>query len=58
MPYKVKTLVVHGPKDSGKTSWINVLLGILPISQVASVTQEHQFAASMIEESTQLVILD
>ena len=55
MPHKVKKLVVHGPKDSGKTSWINVLI---PISQVASITQECQFAASMIEESTQLVILD
>ena len=58
MPHKVKKLVVHGPKDSGKTSWINVLLGIIPMSQVASITQERQFAASMIEESTQLVILD
>ena len=58
MPHKVKKLVVHGPMDSGKTSWINVLLGIIPMPQVASVTQESQFAASMIEESTQLVILD
>ena len=58
MPHKVKKLVVHGPKDSGKRSWINVLLGIIPMSQVASITQERQFAAFMIEESTQLVILD
>ena len=58
MPHKVTKLVVHGPKDSGKTSWINVLLGIIPISQVASITQERQFAVSLIEESTQLVILD
>ena len=51
-------LFVHGPKDSGKTSWINVLLGIIPMSQVASITQERQFAASMGEESTQLAILE
>ena len=58
MPHKVKKLVLHGPNDSGKTSWINVVLGIIPMSQVASITQERQFAASMIEENTQLVILD
>ena len=49
---------MHGPKDSGKTSWINVLLGIIPMTGVASVTQEGQFATAMIEEHTQLVVLD
>ena len=58
MPHKVKKVVVHGPKDSGKTSWINILLGIIAMSQVASITHERQFAASMLEENTQLVILD
>ena len=53
MPHKVKKLLVHGPKDTAKTSWINILLGIIPMSQVTSVTQERQFAASKIEESTQ-----
>ena len=58
MPHKVRKLVVHGPKDSGKTSWINVLLGIIPMTDVASVTQERQIATAMIEEHTQLVVLD
>ena len=58
MPHKVRKLVVHGPKDSGKTSWINVLLGIIPMTDVASITQERQLAAAMIEEHTQLVVLD
>ena len=58
MPHKVRKLVVHGPKDSGKTSWINVLLGIIPMTDVASITQERQFATAMIEEDTQLVVLD
>ena len=53
MPHKVRKLVVHG-----KTSWINVLLGIIPMTDVASITQERQFAAGMIEEHTQLVVLD
>ena len=39
MPHKVRKLVVHGPKDSGKTSWINVLLGIIPMTDVATITQ-------------------
>ena len=32
MPHKVKKLVVHRPKDSGKTSWINIFLGIIAMS--------------------------
>ena len=44
--------------DSGKSSWINVLLGIIPKTDVASITQERQFAAAVIEEHTQLVVLD
>ena len=58
MPHKVRKLVVHGPKDPGKTSLINVLFGIIPMTDVASITQERQFAAAMIEEHTQLVVLD
>ena len=58
MPHKVRKLVVHGPKDSGKTSWTNVLFGIIPMTDVASITQERQFAAAMIEEHTQFVVLD
>ena len=58
MPRKVLKLVSHGPKDSGKTSGINVLLGIIPMTDVASITQERWFAAAMIEEHTQLVVLD
>ena len=56
--HKVQKLVVHGPKDSEKTGWINLLLGIIPMTDVASVTQERQFATAMIEEHTQLVVLD
>ena len=47
MPHKLRKLVVHGPKDSAKTSWINMLLGIIPMTDVASITQERQFAAAM-----------
>ena len=57
MPHKIRKLVLHGPTDSGKTSWINVLLGIIPITDVAPIPQERQFATAMIEEHTQLVVL-
>ena len=58
MPHKVRKLVVHGPNDSGKTNWTNVLLGIIRMTDVASITQEQQFAAAMTEEHAQLVVLD
>ena len=54
MPHKVRKLFIHGPKDSGKTSWINVLLGMIPMTDVASITQERQFAAAMIEDTPSL----
>ena len=41
MPHKVKKLVVNGPKDSKKTTWASVFLGISPMKFVASITQEN-----------------
>ena len=58
MPHKVRKLVVYGPKDSGKTSWFQVFLGIIPIQYVALITQEKQFSTSMIKQDTQIVFLD
>ena len=50
MPHKVRKLVA---KDSGKTTWASVFLGIIPMKFVASITQEAQFSLSMINEDTQ-----
>ena len=58
MPHKVRKLVVHGQKDSGKTSWSQVFLGIIPIRYVASITLEKQFSTCMLKEDTQIVFLD
>ena len=58
MSHKGRELVVHGTKNSGKTSWRNVLLGIIPMIDAAFITQELQFAAAMIEEHSQLVVID
>ena len=58
MPHKVKKLVVAGPKDSGKTSWLNIFHRIIPSAAIASLTKEKQFSAAMITNKTQLVIVD
>lgn len=58
MPQKVRKLVVAGPKDSGKTSWANVFHRIIPPGKLASITKEGHFSASMIDNETQLVLID
>ena len=58
MEQKVRKLVVHGPKDSGKSSWVNVLMGVIPMERIATITEERQFSASMITEDTELTIVD
>ena len=58
MPHKVRKLMVKCPKDSGKTTWASVFLGIIPMKFVASITQEAQFSPSMMNEDAQLVFLD
>ena len=58
MPHKTRKLVLCGPKDSGKTSWVQVLLGVIPLRNVATITQEEQFSAAMMGEDTELVFLD
>ena len=58
MAHKTRKLVVYGPKDSGKTSWFHVFLGVIPMKFIASITSEKQFAASMITNDSQLIFLD
>ena len=58
MPHKICKLVLCVPKDSGKTNWVQVLFGIIPLTNVAAITQEKQFSAAMMNEHTELVFLD
>ena len=58
MPHKTRKLVLCGPKYSGKTSWVQVLLGVIPLRNVATITQEKQFSAAMMGEDSELVFLD
>ena len=32
MPHKTRKLVLCDPKDSGTTSWVQVLLGVIPLT--------------------------
>ena len=58
MPQEVKKLVVIGPKDSRKTTWASVFLGIIRMKFIASIAQENQFSCAMIDEDTQIIFLD
>ena len=58
MPHKCPKLVVAGPKDSGKTTWLSVLTGVISARYIATVTKEKQFSMQMISEDTQLVFID
>jgi hypothetical protein len=58
MPQKTRKFVVAGPRDSGKTSRCNVFHRIIPPECIASVTNEGQFSAAMITETTQMVIIE
>ena len=55
MPEKTRKLVVAGPRVSGKTSWANVFHQIVPPECIASMTNEGQFSAAMMTQTTQLV---
>ena len=58
MPQKTRKLVTSGPKDSGKTSWAAIFHRLIPANAVATITKENQFSASMVDENTQIVIID
>lgn len=58
MQHKTRKLVLYGPKDSGKTTWIEILKGVISESDVAFVGQDHNFPLSMLTDHTRLIIMD
>ena len=58
LPHKTRKLVVVGDRDSGKTSWANVLFGIIPEAKTAMLSKEKNFGASMISDDTELLYVD
>ena len=58
LPHKVRKLVVVGDSDSGKTSWANILFGLIPENKTAVLTKEKVFGHSMIGDDTELLFVD
>lgn len=56
--HKSRKLMVCGPKDSGKSTWVLPIMGIIPKDSVASLTKEKQFSCAMLNPETQLVFVD
>lgn len=58
LPHKTRKMVLVGESDSGKSSLVNILFGLIPESKVAIVTKESNFGLSMINEGTELLYID
>ena len=56
--FKVKKCCTVGERNSGKTTWGAIYKGIMPSNRVASVSREGTFAMSMLNEDTQICIMD
>ena len=58
LPLKTRNLLAVGPKDSGKSSWASVFMGLTHEEKRASISKEKVFSFSMIDDDTQLVFID
>ena len=56
--HKTRKLCIVGERDSGKTSLLAPLQGIIPISKIATLTREKQFSTQMVNPETELVFVD
>lgn len=57
-PFKTKRMLVHGPPDSGKTTWVEPILAVLDETKIASVTREGKFSCHLIKDNTQVLFVD
>ena len=57
-PWKRPKMVLTGPPNSGKTSWLEPILAILDRRFLATCTDEKKFSCQSITEQTQLIWLD
>ena len=55
---KVRKLCVVGPSDSGKSTWVSVLLGLTHKEKVATISKEKTFGLSLVNEETQFIFID
>ena len=57
-PHKETKLCLVGPADSGKTSWFGCFQGIIPSKYIAGVMNDGRFSAALINNNTQIVMMD
>lgn len=57
-PQKTKKLCCVGEADSGKTSWFAPYEGIISHDNLASVTRDRHFSASMLRAETECLFVD
>ena len=57
-PWKRPKMVLTGPPNSGKTSWLEPILAVLDRRFLATCTDEKKFSCQSITEQTQLIWLD
>lgn len=58
LQHKTRKLVVVGAKDSGKTSWVRVFMGLMDKEKIAVLSKEEHFGTSMVEDDTELLWID
>ena len=56
LPHKIRKLVVVGDSDSGKTSWANILFGLIPENKISILTKQK--VSGMIGHDTELFLVD
>ena len=57
-PFKHPKMVMIGPPDSGKSTWLQPILQIIDQRHLATCTEEKKFSCQMINNATQLVWMD
>ncbi|XP_066920801.1 serine-rich adhesin for platelets-like [Clytia hemisphaerica] len=57
-PHKETKLCLVGPADSAKTSWFSPFKGIIPARYIAGVMNDGRFSAALIDDQTQIVMMD
>ena len=57
-PFKRKKMVLTGPHDSGKSTWLEPILAVIDRKRLATCTEEKKFSCQMIDNNTELIWLD
>ena len=58
LPPKTKKLTLVGHKNSGKTTFVNLIRGLTHPEFIATLSKEKVFGMSMINDQTQFIFID